>query len=98
MAKNNINVFHPALVAGVGLLIITVLAIFANFFVFEKLIVDGNGAETAANISNNTQLFRVGIASFVALTIIDVVIAGALYMLLRPVNKAVSQLMAVFRL
>jgi hypothetical protein len=39
-----------ALIAGVGYVVLFVLAIFANFFVREGLVVTGDAAQTAANI------------------------------------------------
>ena len=47
---------------------------------------------------SNELLFRLGILSFVIVAILDVVVAWALYVLLKPVNKNVSLLAAWFRL
>ena len=87
-----------AIVAGLGLLIMTLFAIFANFFVLESLIVPGSAAETANNILVNEGLFRIGICSLIVVAILDVVVAWALYEFLKPINKSLSLLTAWFRL
>jgi Domain of unknown function (DUF4386) len=50
-----------ARIAGYGYLAISVLALFANFFVRERLIDPGDPATTAANISGSEGLFRAGL-------------------------------------
>jgi hypothetical protein len=70
----------------------------ANFFVLESLIVPGDAATTANNIMANELLFRSVIASFMVLVILDVAVAWALYILLKPVNKSLAMLAAWFRL
>lgn len=85
-------------IAGSGYLIIFISGIFANFFVLESLIVAGDAAGTAANIMENLTLFRIGILSFIIMVIFDVVLAWALYILLKPVDKNLSLLSAWLRL
>jgi len=87
-----------AIIAGVGLLIMIVPAALANFFVLGSLIVPGDAAATASNIMANELLFRIGICSFIIVAILDVVVAWALYVLLKPVNKSLSLLTAWLRL
>ncbi|MGD2042562.1 MAG: DUF4386 domain-containing protein [Acidimicrobiia bacterium] len=87
-----------AIVAGVGYVALFVLGIFANFFVREGLIVGGDAAQTAANILESEGLFRVGMVSFLAIFVIDVVVAWALYVLFQKVNPSVSLMTAWFRI
>lgn len=87
-----------AMVAGFGLLLMTVFALFADFFVLPGLIVPGDATETANNIMAAEGLFRMAICSFLIVIILDVLVAWALYVLLKPVNKSLSLLMAWFRL
>jgi len=90
--------FVYARLAGSGLLIMAILAIFSNFFVIESLIILGDGEKTANNIITNELLFRSGIVSFIIVLILDVLVAWALYILLKPVNKNLALLAAWFRL
>ncbi|KRF34596.1 DUF4386 domain-containing protein [Paenibacillus sp. Soil787] len=85
-------------VAGFGLLLMAILAMFSNFTVLEGLIVSGDEAATANNIIANDMLFRSGFISFVIVLILDVLVAWALYVLLKPVNENLAMLAAWFRL
>jgi len=87
-----------ALVAGLGLLIMALLAPFAVFGVLEALVVSGDPTATFNNISESEGLFRSGIAAFLIVIMLDVVVAWALYVLLRPVNRTVALLTAWLRL
>lgn len=94
----DLSLNKTARVAGFGLLIMAFLGIFANFFVFTDLIIPGDAAATANNIIASEGLFRVGIISFIIVLLCDVVVAWALYVVLKPVNKSLSLLAAWFRL
>jgi len=89
---------NAALVAGIGYLIIFILAIFSNFFVLSNLIVSQDSAATVNSILASEGIFRIGIISFVIVAILDVVVAMALYILFKPIYKSLSLLAAWFRL
>ncbi len=86
-----------AIVAGFGLLIMAILAPIVQFGVLQKLIMPGNAKATFENIMASATLFRTGIFIFLVVAILDVVVAWALYILLKPVNKRLSLLAAWFR-
>ena len=94
----DISLSKAARVAGFGLLIMLIPAIFANYFVFSSLIVPGDVATTANNIIASEGLFRAGIISWLIVVTLDVVVAWGLYVFLKPVNKSLSLLAAWFRL
>jgi Domain of unknown function (DUF4386) len=87
-----------ALVAGLGLLTMALLAPFAVFGVLDTLVVTDDPAATFDNISASEGLFRSGIAAFLIVIMLDVVVAWALYVLLRPVNRTIALLTAWLRL
>ncbi len=87
-----------SLIAGFGYLSLFVLAVFANFLVKEGLIVPGKTAETAENIRNSLGLFRLGMASFLLVFLIDVFVAWGLYILFRDNHREISLLAAWFRI
>ena len=89
---------QAARLAGIGYVMLFLLAIFANFFVVEGLIEPGDAAATAANIRESGGLFRLSLVSFLAVFIIDVVVAWALYIFFRSVGRDLSLLTAWFRL
>lgn len=89
---------QAARLAGVGYVMLFLLAIFANFFVLEGLIEAGDAATTAANIRESEGLFRLSMVSFMVVFIVDVVVAWALYIFFRNVSRDLSLLAAWFRL
>ncbi|GAB4369193.1 MAG: DUF4386 domain-containing protein [Calditrichia bacterium] len=96
--NSDIPLARIARVAGVGYLIIFITGIFANFLVLENLFAPGDPATTAHNILSNEMLFRSAIFSFVIMFLADVVLAWALYLLLKPVHQNLSLLSGWLRL
>ena len=94
----DVSLREAARIAGVGYLIIFVLAIFANFLVRTNLIEKGDAAATVANIVESEGLFRAGLISFLVVFVVDVVIAWALYIFFRIVSRDLSLVTAWFRL
>lgn len=84
--------------AGVGYVLLFVLAMFANFAVFESMVVPGDASATAANIAADPMRFRLAIVAFLAVFVIDVVVAWALHVVFRDVDHDVSLLAAWSRL
>ena len=93
----DISLRQAAIIAGIGLLLMAILAPFAEFSVRQGLIVPGDAATTANNIMANELLFRIALCIYLIVAILDVVVAWALYVFLKPVNKSLSLLTAWFR-
>lgn len=87
-----------ARVGGILYLFIIAAAGFAEMYVRGTLVVLGDPAATAANISSNETLFRLGLAGEMLTCVCDVTLAMILYVLLKPVNKNLALLGALFRL
>ncbi len=87
-----------ARIAGVGYVILFALGIFANFIVREGLVVTDDAQATAANIADSEGLFRLGMAAFLIIFLVDVIVAWALYIVFRAANRDLSLLTAWFRL
>ena len=85
------------LAAGLALLFVMLLSSFANFGVLQGLVVAGDSAATFANIGASDGIFRIAIAAFVAVALLDVLAAAALYILLRPTHQRLALLMAASR-
>ncbi|MDH5396614.1 MAG: DUF4386 domain-containing protein [Cyclobacteriaceae bacterium] len=88
---------QAAVIAGLGLLLMALIAPFSYFQVVEGLIVPGDAAATAVNVSSSANALRWAIVGFLIIIILDVLVAWALYVFLRPVNKMLSLLAAWFR-
>jgi Domain of unknown function (DUF4386) len=102
LASNKITISktslaRAALIAGIGLLIMVIAAPFAELYVFPKLVIAENAAETVKNIIANKMLFTSAIFGYLITFICDLVVGWALYVLLKPVNKNLSVITAGFR-
>lgn len=95
---SDITLRQAAGIAGLGYLMVFAVSILANSFSLGKLIVLGDVTATTSNIVENEALFRFGIAGWLIVIIFDAIVAWALYILLKPVNKSLSLLTAWFRL
>jgi len=87
-----------ALTAGISLLLMAVLAPLAHFGVLENLVVTGDAATTVGNIVADEGLFRLAIASLLVVTFLDIVVAWALYVLMKPVHPTLAILVGWLRL
>ena len=83
--------------AGIALLLLAVLGAFAYLAVVERLLVEDDAAETAANIADSETLFRLGIAMLLVVAALDVVVAWALFVVFEPAGRGLSALAASFR-
>lgn len=86
-----------SLIAGISLAVMAVVAGVANFGVLGALVVPGDASATAGKIAASETLFRVGIALFVVIVVLDVIVAAALRSVFASVNSAVSSTAAWFR-
>ena len=87
---------QAALVAGFAYLLDPVS--YAEYSLYPKLVIPGNTEQTVQNIAAHGRIFVAIIFCYLICFIGDVVIAWALYILLAPVNRAVSLLAAWFQL
>ncbi len=81
---------RAALIAGIGYVLLFGLAIFANFFVREGLVVADDASATAANITESNTLFRFGLLAFLAIFLLDIVVAWALHIVFRSTHHDLS--------
>ena len=88
---------QAALTAGFTMLVQTI-AVPADFFIFPRLVVPHDAAQTVANILANRGLYVAGSLFYLVNFLCDVVIAWAFYYLFLPVSKPLSLLAAWFNL
>ena len=87
-----------AKVAGISSLIAMAIVVFANYGLLNPLVVPGNPAETARNILAHETQFRLTVTCFLAYSASVVVLLAALYVILKPVNRGLALVGALFRL
>jgi hypothetical protein len=88
----------PAVVAGVGILLISILAGFANFGAVEALVTVGDATKTAQDILASEASFRLAIAAFVLVAVLDAAVAWGLYAFFKPVSPEMALLAGWLRL
>jgi hypothetical protein len=86
-----------AILVGFGLISMLFLALF-GMSLYMDLIVPGDEAATINNINSNLLQFRLGIASYLMVLLLDVIVAVGLFVVLRPVNKNLASLQMWLRL
>ena len=95
---NKISLRAASLIAGLAILGSVIVAPFAELYAYPKIIVPYQAAETAKNIVENRALFIALIFAYFITFLLDIVIAWALYIFLKPVNDSLSLLIACLRI
>ena len=101
VSANEIHDISPltaALIGGMGLLVMAVVAALSNFGAINSLTASGDAGATARNLVNSAALFRLGAVGLIVTAILDIVVAWAIYVVLRTVNPSLSLLGAWLRL
>jgi hypothetical protein len=97
-AEGGWSTSSAGLIAGVAILLMSVLAGFGNFVAVHGMVTQGDAAQTAHDVMASEGVFRLGIVSLFLVVALDVVVAWALYRVFSPVSRGVSLLAALFRL
>jgi hypothetical protein len=87
-----------AKVVGFIYLIAMATSIFAELYARSPLIVRGDAAQTAINIAASERLFRIGSVIHLITFASDAMLAVALYVVVRPINRNLALLAAFWRL
>jgi hypothetical protein len=87
-----------ALIAGISLLVMAIIAAYANFAVIMNVEVPDDPIATAANIVGSAGQLRLAVAGFIIIVLLDVIVAWGLYIVLRSVNPSLSLLGGWLRL
>jgi hypothetical protein len=87
-----------AKIAGWSYLLSFAVVVFANYALLGPLIIPRNAVETAQNILAHPTQLRVALTLFLTYSVGAVVLAAALYVILKPINHYLALLGALFRL
>ncbi len=87
-----------AIVVGVAILAMFVLAIVVDELVLSNFIGPGDTAALARDIEANEARFGVAVVGYLIILLLDAAIALALYVILKPANKILASLTAALRL
>ncbi len=94
----NSSVRRGSLVAGLGILLVAVLAAVGQLVVIEGLVTEGNAAKTAEDILTSEGMFRLGVATWYVVAVLDLVVAWAVLQVFSPVDRGIARLAAWSRL
>lgn len=86
-----------AKVAGLAFLLTIAIIAAANFGINARLMIESNAVETAKNILAHESLFRLDIIAYLIYCTGIIVLLTALYVILKPVNRAVALLATFLR-
>jgi len=87
-----------AKVAGFTGLFAVAIVVFANYTLLNSLIVPGNAAATARNLAAHETQARVIAICFLSYSTSVIVLLAALYVILKPLNRGLALIGALFRL
>src|SRR6476469_4849680 len=87
-----------AKIAGCSYIFSFAIVVFANYVLPNPLDGPRNAADTARNLLAHPTQFRIALTLFLTYSVGAVVLAGALYIILRPINHYLALLGALFRL
>ena len=89
---------RTGMITGISLIIMFFLAIFTLMGLDAKIVVPGDPAATAENITAFPSTFYAGIGGYLIILFLDVLISLGLYALLKPAHRSYALAAAVFRL
>lgn len=87
-----------ALLGGISLLIMTVAAMFSYGYAHGTLFDMTSASNTLLNLQTSKDLFRLELAGWFTIILMDVFVSYAFYVYLRPVSKIWSAIAGSFRL
>ncbi|WP_171032507.1 DUF4386 domain-containing protein [Winogradskyella algicola] len=87
-----------AKISGFAYVMIFITGFYANFTVLSSLVEIDNPTKTLLNISNNLNLFRNGLLSFLLMLVFDIVLIVTLFKLTSTVSRTWSYVASGFRM
>lgn len=87
-----------ARIGGVAYLVIIVAGLMGEMFIRNTIVVPGDAAATAQNLTTSPLLWRIGIAGDLVMHVCDVILMLVFYVLLKPVNRHLALLALLFNL
>ncbi|MBD3627999.1 DUF4386 domain-containing protein [Cyclobacterium sp.] len=92
------NKRNMALLSGLALIAMALLAGFAYGHVYSGLVDPNNPEETYRNLQSSGRLFSYGIAAWGAIAVLDLMVAGSLHGFLKEVHPRLSAITALIRI
>jgi hypothetical protein len=87
---------YSALIAGVSLILMAIAAGFAYGYVYSNLVVKSESL-TFNNLLENMELFSAGIAAWIVIFVLDLLVSFGLYVYFKHAQKLISLITALIR-
>ncbi len=87
-----------AIVVGVAIMTMFILAIVVDNFILPNFIGPGDSSALAEDIETDQMRFALAVVGYLIILMLDMAIALALYVILKPVSQILASLTAIFRL
>lgn len=87
-----------AITVGIAFITSVLIVTLVDDFLLPNFVVPGDKEALAKDIEANGRLFGFAVAGYLAVLILDAIIGLALYVVLKPANKKLASMTAVFRL
>ena len=94
--REDLTLSRYSRVAGVAMLLSIVFGLLGEMILPGRIIVRGDAAATAANILGHPMLFRLSFGAYLVEALCDVALCVFFYVLLRPVDRRLALLSALF--
>ncbi|NLC41414.1 MAG: DUF4386 family protein, partial [Erysipelothrix sp.] len=88
---------NSAIIAGISLLVMAIVAPIVNFVLLPKLYIAGDATGTISAITNNSQWLWAVILGFLLVIILDIIVALVLREYLKDVDRSLSNVSALLR-
>ena len=95
---SNLSTSNAAMIIGVAFIISIIIVTIVDDFLLANFIVPGDTAALAIDIESNGQLFGFAAVGYLLVLALDSIIGLAMYVVLKPANKNLALLTAMFRL
>lgn len=97
LAARDVSPRGGAIAAAAGLILMAVIAGFANFAVIQGLTIPGDAQATAENLRSAAGPLRLAAAGLIVVVLLDLLAAWGLYLALKPGAPSLALLAAWFR-
>ncbi len=93
----NLTPSKAAMVVGIAFIISVFIVTLVDDFLLANFVVPGDTEALASDIEANRRLFGFAVVGYLLVLALDTIIGLALYVVLKPANKNLASLTAVFR-
>ncbi|WP_337874686.1 DUF4386 domain-containing protein [Exiguobacterium sp.] len=88
---------RAALWSGIALVLMALVAFFAQGYVYQSLVIESEAMTTYENLVSHSTLFRFGIIGWGIIVLLDLIVAYGLYRFFKPIRTTFALLIGTLR-